>query len=443
MLSVVACDGTLTHASLIFGPRRMAEVSWPEWQLMHDIDPQLHSGGIPARFVATQGRWSIARSGLSQAAAKRWLGGALGGQTPVLGDIPSFSTQPGEPNPVLLARKHNKSPASSLVQASPRPVRGAYIPLSAPSESAPAEWPVGDAPHWLLILLGIDAPVAPMQPGRLDAFAPAGIVVGRVSRRAWIGRVTFRPEQGLRVELRRESGSDPDFHGLVLELVEGNGGELFDSRRLALADVRLPANAKSRVWVNMPTLGLGIQRTLRLYDRSGELLDQRDPFNFVESIRIDLQIDGSAARTITVGNVDGPPTLPQRLQAMDDVEAAWEAWRRQGLRYRVITDGRAMHRHLRTRLRRARSEVLVIDPYFGVGSPPDWAMVDGLRASVRVLTGSAATRPARRCPGRDRKEMGLCAAAVSRSNLALGRTCRTECRRIGQGAPRRKGISDR
>ncbi len=203
----------------------------------------------------------------------------------------------------------------------------------------------------------------------------------------------FRPEERLQVEIRREPAAYPDFHGLVVELTEGDGGELFDSRRLALSDVRLPAKAKTRLSLRLPTLGRGIERSVRLYDRAGELLDFRDPFNFVESIHISLNVRGSPVTSeVVVGDRQDPPQLPERLQALRDAEAAWERWRATGLRYRVVRDQRAMRAHLRRRLRRARSEILVIDPYFGK-NPSDWSMVDGLGVAVRVLTGSVAVRP--------------------------------------------------
>jgi hypothetical protein len=227
----------------------------------------------------------------------------------------------------------------------------------------------------------------------LSPYPDPTLVVARLSRRAWIGRVRYRPEEGLLVEIRREPDADPDFHGLVVELTEGDAGELFDARRLALSDVRLPARAKTRVWLRLPTLGRAIERSLRLYDRAGELLDFMDPFNFVERVEISLMVNDAPAAPIVAGDRSGRPKLPERLQALRDVEAQWEWWRSNGLRYRVVRDDRAMYAHLRRRLRRARSEVLVMDPYFGK-DPHDWPIVDGLQAGVRILTGSAAVRPA-------------------------------------------------
>jgi hypothetical protein len=264
--------------------------------------------------------------------------------------------------------------------ASARPVRGTFVPLSSASTPAPLEWAVGTAPHWLVTLLGIDAPITPAPGGRTAPFAAPGI-------------------DGLQIELRRESSSDPDIPGLVLELTEGDGGELFDSHRLALADVRIPARATTHVWVRMPTLGRQIQRSLRLYSRSGELLDQRDPFYFLESVAIKIQATGAPpAKPFIVGDQSGPPSLPERMQALKDVEAQWEQWRGHGLRYRVVTDRRAMRRHVRQRLRRARSEILLIDPYFATRDNSDWEIVDGLRAQVRVLTGEDASRPTGAAP---------------------------------------------
>ena len=396
VVSLLACDGVLTHASLLFGPRRMVDSSWPEWQIAHGLTVHLHHGGIPATFVHNQGRWTIARIGLTQAAAGGWLAGALDGVSPAVAGLPEFRTSAGEPYPVLIARQHNRSPASQLATASPRPVTGVFVPLEASVPPAPLEWPVGNDPHWLLTLLGLDAPTDPEPEGRLQPFVSPALLVARVSRRAWINDVRFRPDEGLQVDIRREPDSDPDLYGLVLELNEGARDELFDSRRLALADVRLPAKAVTRATLRVPTLGLGLQRSLQLYSRAGDLVDRRDPFGLVEAIHIRVQVAGSRAAptTVTIGNRAEPPSLPQRLQALRDVDDQWEWWRGHGLRYRVVTEPRDVRRYLRQRLRRARSDILVIDPYFGTKDVADWDVVVGLRATVRVLTGSSATRPA-------------------------------------------------
>jgi hypothetical protein len=371
----------------------MSSLSWPDWQRHHDLVVHLDHGGVPAAFSVAHESWTAGRTSLTQRAAQSWLSGIMEGKVAATGGVPALSAAVGDLQPLLLARQHNRSRASQLVEMAARPVSGVVAPIMAEPLPSPLEWPIGTKPHWLLTALGVDARAEPEPSGRLTPFPDPTLVVARLSRRAWIGRVRFRPEDGLQVEVRREPAAYPDFHGLVVELTEGDAGELFDARRLALSDVRLPSRAKTRLLLRLPTLGRGIERSVRLYDRAGELLDFRDPFIFVESIHLSLNVAGSPmTSTVVVGDRRGRPQLPERLQALRDAEAAWERWRSTGLRYRVVRDRRAMRAHLRGRLRRARSEILVIDPYFGI-DPGDWSMVEGLGAGVRILTGRAAIRP--------------------------------------------------
>ncbi len=375
----------------------MASMSWPDWQRHHDLDIRLDHGGVPATFTVSQNTWTAGRASLTQRAAERWLSAMVTQSSVRVGKDLTLRAAVGEFEPLLLARQHNRSTASHLVEMAARPVSGVYAALSAEQVPAPLEWAVGTKPHWLLTLLGIDAPSDPVPPARFARYPRPVVVVGRLSRRAWIGRVRFRPEEGLQVEIRREPDAHPDLHGLVLELTEGSDGELFDSRRLALSDVRLPSRAKTRLWVRLPTLGRRIERSLRLYDRSGELLDFRDPFSFIERVEVNLIVDGGPPHPIVTGDDGARPRLPERLEARSTVEAQWEWWRESGLRYRVVRDQRAMRAHVRRRLRRARSRILVIDPYFGT-NPSDWTMVDDLGVDVRILTGSAAIRPVGAAP---------------------------------------------
>lgn len=398
VLSYLARGAELRYAALLLGPARMAAMSWPDWHRYHELDVLLDHGGVPATFAATHRGWTAGRVSLTQREAQGWLGQLVAGRATDDGKGPTVRASLGEFQPLLLARERNRSRASHLVEMAARPVGGVFAPVRADPSQAPLEWPIGAEPHWLLTVLGIDAPADPVPDGRLTPYPDPTLVVGRLSRRAWIGRTRFRPDEGLLVEIRRERDADPDFYGLIVELTEGDRGELFDARRLALSDVRLPARAKTRIWLRLPTLGRAVERSLRLYDRAGELLDLMDPFNFVESIEIGLTVNGAPTSPIVAGDRDGPPKLPERLQALRDAEAQWEWWRSNGLRYRVVRDQRAMRAHLRRRLRRARAEVLVIDPYFGTDAG-DWSMVDGLDAAVRILTGSAAERPVGAAPG--------------------------------------------
>jgi hypothetical protein len=72
---------------------------------------------------------------------------------------------------------------------------------------------------------------------------------------------------------------------LEVDLEEYAGDGLVQARRLRLADLALPGGSPQRVTVALPTLGPGLQRQLRLYDRAGRLLDTCDATAFLSHAR--------------------------------------------------------------------------------------------------------------------------------------------------------------
>jgi len=57
-----------------------------------------------------------------------------------------------------------------------------------------------------------------------------------------------------------------------------------------------------------------------------------------------------------------------------------------------VISGRDATRHLRARVARAKTELLVTDPYFGV-DPADWDVLDRVSVPVRILTAWKAQPP--------------------------------------------------
>ena len=95
----------------------------------------------------------------------------------------------------------------------------------------------------------------------------------------------------------------------------------------------------------------------------------------------------------TVGTPQSPPTLSERLDRALDVHAALADLRVAGAESRVLRDRTTGWQRLRELIETARGELLIADPYFGQDEA-DWALVDGLPISVRVLTCKIAGEPA-------------------------------------------------
>jgi hypothetical protein len=164
---------------------------------------------------------------------------------------------------------------------------------------------------------------------------------------------------------------------------------LASARRLRLGDLDLPAAREPvdgllQVDVRVPTLGTGVARQVRLYDRDGLLLDATDRLWTLEQINMTISSPGSS-RAVTIGDAH-PPDLLGRLQAADTADERYRQLLEAGLPGRIVTDEVAGPSRLHAELARAREELLVLDPYFG-WNQADWAVLDDAAVPVRVLTG--------------------------------------------------------
>ena len=97
---------------------------------------------------------------------------------------------------------------------------------------------------------------------------------------------------------------------LEVDLEEYADDGLVQARRLRLADLQLPEGAPERITVVLPTLGPGLRRQLRLYDRAGRLLDYCDITAFLSQIQINMTNtlgEEASTQRIDVGTLpDGP-----------------------------------------------------------------------------------------------------------------------------------------
>jgi hypothetical protein len=177
---------------------------------------------------------------------------------------------------------------------------------------------------------------------------------------------------------------------LELELQEHVDGELVDSRRIRFADIGLPARVRGRLGLMLPTLGRGLQRTITLYHRDGEVLDRIAGLRLVERMEMSFTVNGSTMPTMVIGDKRPPPTVEERLSDLRRVEEQYAWWFSRGTRRRLVS-GPDAARYVKRRIRQARDELLIIDPYFGQ-EPNDWKLCDETRVPVRILTGRDAKR---------------------------------------------------
>lgn len=359
----------------------MSRLSWSDW-VRHErgADLGLAAVGMAARFALKRPTYLLGRESLTVRQGQAWLAGALAGTAPVVGALPAAAASLAPTRAPALARAGNTQPAAGYVLKTERPATGFRFVTDA-SVVVPETLTVSSQLVRPANLVGIDLPTGK---SRIGEPAPAGVFLGRLSRRAWISGVRYEPKEELFFVNLRLERADP--YELELEVREYVDGDLADLRRLRLADIRLPAAVKKRLTVRLPTLGRHLTRTINLYGRGGELLDERVGFNIVESVHFAIAVNGSPGPTITVGEKRTAPLASERLADVARVEQQYEWWLDNGARRRLI-NGVDASKLLARRLRRASGELLIIDPYFGV-NPTDWDLLKSLTLPVRILTGS-------------------------------------------------------
>lgn len=384
-------DWLLTHASVLVGPPAMGQRSWSDWarsELASEVG--LAAPGVEAKFCRRQGEFLAVRQSTTLKRAGDWVRSAYEtGEAPALGSLPVALASLNPPRAPALARPGNDTPASGFVLNTVRPCIGFRFQGDLYAESeCPHYWDFGPGRLRIEELLGIDVPVREEQ--HADP-APPGVFYGRISRRAWIPRVFYKQEEELlhvwlRFERHRIEPQD-----LEVELREYADQDLADVRRVRLADIPLSSKVKGRLGLKLPTLGRNLSRTAALYHRDGELLDQQVNFSFVEGVDISVRVDGGPSSQIRVGEKRPAPNMFERVTDLERVESSYRWWFARGAKKRLIS-GVDAKPWLKSRLARAKGELLVIDPYFGKDSM-DWELLRTTRVPVRVLTGRDAKPP--------------------------------------------------
>lgn len=390
----------LRLGSLLVGPLPMAELSWPEWDehdrpTDHPLD--LTSYGITVAHWRTfdhiEADWRFVRFALRVPEIAGWLA-QLCGQG--VADVPNglgfrATVQPADA--LLTVFPHVDTRASLLAPMAWRPVLGWVHPLEAASNSAeglpPVEWeavPGRSNFEATLLLAGIGVTSVD------NAHPPQGLLVGRLSRGAWIASM-----RGAQPELRtfdvrlRLDPARVSLWELVLDLEEmDSSGELLSARRIRLADINLPLHGADDVTVKLPTLGARVVRRLRLYDLDGRLLDAAEGVHLVERINLSLNM-GGMSEAMSIGEIQ-QPTMLRRLEDLNRAEREHRELLEAGVPRRIVVKGADGVAELRNRLAAARNELLIYDPYFGKNTT-DWDVLRDVAVPIRLLTSMNTTAP--------------------------------------------------
>jgi hypothetical protein len=386
----------LVYGSLLFGVQEMAATSWLGWRSRTDAAAAttlatMLSATAPhepdlAQFTFQDSEWLMARLVLSRqgqaidtaAALLEALRGRGVALTDATGGTHLVQAQLAPADALVLGCRYDDSRLQLLTSATQRPVLGYRFPRENPVDAdVPDTWPVGSfqMPVPLLNLLGILSQSADDQ----------GLVVGRVGRTAWLADLKMDQPQELHVGI----GFDPErvaLGDLEIDLEEYAEDGLVQARRLRLADLRLPGTQPGdAVDVVLPTLGDGIQRQVRLYTRSGQLLDATDRNYFLS--RINLSVTEMQTNTTTIVDIGDAPvevTTVTRLTKLDNTEREYRRLLDDGLNQRIFDNTATAITALQQMLADARGHLLVLDPYFG-HKPTDWDALDKVTLSVKVL----------------------------------------------------------
>ena len=411
VVSIAACRGpadawSLVYGSVLLGPPEMAS-SWLDWRVAsgdRQVDPiveLLGHGEIAtsafAKFAAIDDEWLIARyvlpgQGSVVARAEEWVRALIG---------PGISVQVPDAGPRVVTAALASAdalvmscrwwPASlrPFVSAVCRPVIGYRFPVdgSASSGSPPNSLPVGASqihdPMLNVLGMSLSSEGAP---------APPALAIGRVRRTAWFSGLALPQYLEVSITFDPSRASPGD---LEVDLEEYADDGLVQARRLRLADVAVPPGSYESVIVVLPTLGPGLRRQIRLYDRAGRLLDNANVVGFVSQFDVTMTArvgPESTTRRLSVGQPPMAPTPVTRLAALDAAEAEYTRLLTEGLERRILDDPATAQAALQEELRRARDDLLILDPYFG-HKLADWAVLAHVNVPVRVL--NMAAQPAR------------------------------------------------
>jgi hypothetical protein len=388
-------------ASLLVGPAGIASTGWPGWRLAEGFKPQPAGPAleVPATFTVELGSAIAGRITMSQPAAYDWTRSVLEqGICPGVGGLPEARAFLAPARAPIKVSTHSQTDAGDLATYMTRPITGFHFKRTDTPAGVEAEtwWTVGDVE---LAMPALDLLGFSWFPEKNGA-PPAGLLLGRFDRRAWLVSQKLVPEKDI---YRVEIGIEPDrteLADLEIEVEEQAGDELVFAEHLRLEDVDIraaeqalydasPVEGRLEIGVELPTLGRKMKRLVRLSHRDGALLDEWRSFNIVESISFTLVVNGAEQRPVTTGDTRQAQDVVELLGAVERVRSQYATMRREGTANRVFEDLDEGRDALRAILERAPGELLVVDAYLR-----DWQLLSDLGGPPpRVLISAAVPPP--------------------------------------------------
>jgi len=394
----------LIAASLLIGPKDMAVSSWQTWRRISGIGHARASYDAP-EFVHDMSRWKVGRAVMDLPTATAWLQEATAQPGTVrLGPDKAEASLSAASCPMRFFPGVDTA-VSQLMAATVRPVRGFFFPTNGGRSPRELDWEweidgqtVFNAPYELL---GIFISNEETQ----SVPTPAGLLVGRLERRAWItsshggeNLETFDVHLGL----------DPDrvdIADLELEYEERLDDEVVLNQRVRLEEVAISdVRAAPNVTVRLPTMGTKVAHAVRLRDRDGALLDMTDPHYLLENIHLTIA-GGGRENTVVIGEQRPQPTLVERAERVHEVIEEYRRWFDAGIDGKVFEDEVAARTALMEHLSNAKGALAVSDPYFAASKPgsseKDWKLLRSLGRPIMVLTSERAkpVSPSPNIPG--------------------------------------------
>jgi hypothetical protein len=386
---------TLVHGSVLVVPQACAAMSWPEWlRDQGHILATAYDPPLAADSCAQGGRWALARSVCNLREAENWLdelwdaiAEGRRAKLPALGQLEDVGAHLAMPTAIARVTPGVDSSAASLVSGMGRPVQALVLPVSdAPELVVPEMVEIGGAHSFnpSRDITGIHVTQDWVDP---KLATTKGLLIGRAERRAWI-----RDARGTKGYKRyiAEVGWDPariDISSLVLSHTEYLNRDVVLANRLALEDIDSREIASpGAIAIEVPTLGRSVSHELHLHTVEGELLDRNGPYHLVERIEMRPEINGAKLKPIVIGDAGPAAGLQARLERRQEIEVELAKALESAAQARILAGEREARERLTEILKRARSELLIMDLYFGQAES-DWRLLDDVPVGVRVLTG--------------------------------------------------------
>ncbi len=375
------------RGSVIVGPNQICYSNWHGWQREHNVRPiGQPEPGSPA-YVTKADDLLAARVTATVEEAVGWLSQlAERGWAHPWKNLPQMEADLATPIAPIRISPRLDTPATTFTSSAVRPSSGFILQQQGSvGIEAPTLW-TNETGTFINSPLSLGLTLNPN--------SETGIALCRLERRAWFSQLrgggnlmTFECHVGLEQERI-------DLADLAVTLDEWIGDELVHSQQVHLEDLAIDAvrGGRSAV-VNLPTLGTAVQRSLRLHDRHGTLLDASSRFSIVESVQLTVRDLQSGAETrSSVGTERQVPSFFQRADAVGNVRATYQQLFQQGVTESLMHPGADVRQALRQRLPQARGVLRVVDRHFGK-DPLDWTIFDNVSVPIEVLLSQGGQPP--------------------------------------------------